>query len=89
MPGGPTNLQSQDLKTVSIYPNPVEDYVWIENPENKELEFLLYDLYGQLILRKSNCTFIDMSNLSEGVYMLSIKEINSRNIETKKIIKMN
>ncbi len=55
---------------ISIYPNPVSDYIQIET-ENKydNLQFELFDYQGKLILSQTNVTSIDVSSIESGIYM--------------------
>ncbi len=60
--------------SISIYPNPVEDMINITPQQSLNLQSIqIYDLYGKLLLRKvSNLVEIDISKLSDGLYMLQV-----------------
>jgi hypothetical protein len=74
------------FKDVKLYPNPVRDNnLKIENV-NESTDISLYDIRGQLIQRQAAVrgnTSIDVSKLSNGLYMLKMQ--NGKNIRTEKI----
>ena len=83
----PTNLNSQNFiidNSIKVYPNPVNDFVYIEfeNSENYIAE--IYTLLGQkiiemnLISEKKNR--IDLSTLENGLYFLKLKSLDHQNI---------
>lgn len=69
------NLNFEDLqRTISVTPNPFNDYFIIEGVENNLIE--LYDLHGRIVQSKFNNNFFDTENLKRGVYILVFKEKN-------------
>ena len=67
----------QILTNISIYPNPTNSILNIENAENATIE--IYDLLGRLILTKSNISAhekINVSNLNTGTYLIQFKNEN-------------
>jgi hypothetical protein len=72
------------IKNVSIYPNPTSSTVTIKTNEIIE-NVIVYNLLGKEILRGKMET-IDVSSLSQGMYMLQIETQNGV-IGTKRIIK--
>ena len=82
----PVNIADIDnFANVSIYPNPVRDNLKIDNlEENTTIE--IYSITGQRVHTVSSVmgsTEIDMSNLSNGVYVLKMQ--NGKNTRTEKI----
>ena len=80
-----SNIAGIDLKEVNIYPNPVSDYLKIENL-GESTDISIYRTTGQLVLTVSpamGSTEIDMSNLSAGIYFVKMQ--NGNNSLTKKI----
>ena len=68
------NLATDELNEVSslsIYPNPVADYIYL-NSQYADVSIL--DIYGRkmLLLNKMNDTFLDVSVLPKGTYLLKI-----------------
>ena len=65
-------------ENIIIYPNPATDIVTlnINNANNKDLEINIYDITGTLVkseILKQNQQKINIGDLSNGVYMVSIK----------------
>jgi hypothetical protein len=86
--GGITNLNNNNIEKpeVLIYPNPVNDIVQIECPQNTNIEII--NTQGQIIkklITTNSNTTIDLTKLSGGVYIMKIKTING--IIVKKLIK--
>jgi hypothetical protein len=74
-----------------IYPNPTTDVLTltIDNVNNKQMSYFLYNSNGTLIENKEikdNETIIDMSNYVSSMYFLKIME-GQRELKTFKIIK--
>ena len=60
----------------TYFPNPVSDRLVVEG-RGGEFEVELYDLRGQLLLRRSGCwgeTRLDMTGLAAGTYLLRISD---------------
>lgn len=80
-----TELQS----LVKIYPNPTNDYVFIESNDTLE-SIAIYDIHGRqiqilVLTGTTNSSKIDLSYLSKGVYFLNMKTKVGE--QTSKIIK--
>ena len=54
---------------VSVYPNPVSDILQING---KYSEINIFDLYGKLVLSSNAKKTIDISELSNGIYLVKI-----------------
>jgi hypothetical protein len=75
------------LENINIYPNPVNDYLYIYFDNSKKLFYSLYDISGKLIIDKSILAqSIDVSVLDKGIYILEIKDEEGNSIR-KKVIK--
>jgi thiol-disulfide isomerase/thioredoxin len=75
-----TSIQENNTSEFNIYPNPVKDVLTIDGIYNS---VNIYDVFGKLVLTSQTQKTIDVSNLSNGVYML---EINTEQaVKTKKI----
>ena len=69
------NLDFEDFqRTISVTPNPFNDYFIIEGVENDLIE--LYDLHGKILQSKFNDNVFDTENLKRGVYIIVIKGKN-------------
>ena len=75
--------------SVSLFPNPVSDYLYISTPDSygdaNALSVEVYDLAGHLLIKehdlKETVTKLDFSVLAAGVYVVKINSVS------KKIIK--
>lgn len=78
------NYYSSNSK-ISIYPNPVNDLLYIDDKNHSVAELKLYDCQGKLLLATSEKT-ISTQKLSPGIYtLIIINEKNQQQIE--KVIK--
>ena len=85
----PNSLDTETDSILKIYPNPVNDLLYIQLPGSDRVNVEMYDLDGALIGGKTiaNGTgTMNMSGLSSGVYILRINDGQRQYI--KKIIKM-
>lgn len=80
------HIESLPGSSLSIYPNPVRNtlYIEIENIPVEKVEIV--DLLGKpIISRKSNYEAVDMSQFNNGIYFVKI--YTEKNIITRKFIK--
>jgi hypothetical protein len=61
------NVQTNDVKSMAIYPNPTNDYLYINEKKN----YAVFNIMGQKILN-GNSEKIDVRNLNAGIYIISI-----------------
>jgi hypothetical protein len=82
-----TELEELEGKNMSVYPNPSTGIVDIDlnyyNP--KKLMIIVYDILGSKVLEKENYWRIDLSELTNGVYTMSIS-VDDKKPVCKKII---
>lgn len=87
-----TNLTSESkIYGVQFFPNPFKDLVHlrIQDITDKEIEVLLFDAYGKIVLKnilKDNLS-LDVTNLSSGAYILQYKFSNGE-VGYSKLIKL-
>jgi hypothetical protein len=64
----------------NLYPNPVSDVLNIEYVSNGPVQLQIFNAMGELVYEKNNTTIsrlnIDMSNLSSGIYTVSLRGEN-------------
>tara|TARA_R110000823_G_scaffold315705_1_gene451091 strand:- start:124152 stop:124670 length:519 start_codon:yes stop_codon:yes gene_type:complete len=83
---------SEKEKVLSIYPNPVKDKLIIKNTkfETSQLSLSTYTIQGKAVVSKNiqfeNETSIDVSDLSSGMYFISIEDKNGKT-STQKFMK--
>jgi Leucine-rich repeat (LRR) protein len=70
-------LKEATLQSISIYPNPVQNQLFIEITEGKISAINILGLSGKVVLSNPNYTkSIDVSGLSKGIYILKIETEN-------------
>ncbi|MDN5478040.1 MAG: T9SS type A sorting domain-containing protein [Chryseobacterium sp.] len=81
-------IEKQDIK---IYPNPVSEYTYVEiGYDFKEADIVLYDMGGrqlQSLKTKNKVTKINIQNLIQGAYLVTIKTDNDKTASAKLIKK--
>jgi hypothetical protein len=83
------SINNIDLFTtlkVKLYPNPANNFITIELDDTNETIIQLYNVNGQLILQKNtkgiNKEYIDLTSLSNGLYLVKIiSKVNQTNIK--------
>lgn len=77
------NLISENNSLFSIHPNPTNDILYIDNPENKKIEAItLIDVNGKMIKKLyPQKDEMDVNRVSPGVYYLIIKCQEGETIE--------
>ncbi|TVR36974.1 MAG: T9SS C-terminal target domain-containing protein [Cryomorphaceae bacterium] len=75
-----THIQPGHMPTLSLYPNPTRQWVWIQGCKNHMIDWVVHDATGRIVLHSSGISCnepIDVSKLSPGMYTIRI----SRNLE--------
>ena len=73
-------------KNIRIFPNPVSDYLHIDNIENIPIENIeIFDIVGRKMAAKQHNNFINMENLTKGIYFVKISTTNGYIV--KKVVK--
>lgn len=80
------SLDTTDFQheTISLYPNPVNNILYLTEIAKN---LIIADLSGKKVITASNVSEINLSHLSKGTYLVSIKN-ESGKITTQKIIKL-
>lgn len=73
----PASVSDYDLNTISVYPNPVKNLIYIKSKSNFNTNFNLFNIFGQSILKGvvSNKQ-INIANLKSGIYFLKLNNNN-------------
>jgi hypothetical protein len=58
---------------VSVYPNPTDNYLFIEGNKNP-ISISIYNLLGKKVISTKNTNRIDVKELSSGVYIINISD---------------
>jgi hypothetical protein len=78
------NIEDQEFDAIiNIYPNPVQDFLYLVNVENLK-SIKIYNSLGQLVIETKE-EKIDFSNLINGIYFVQIN--TEKGIKTNKVIK--
>jgi hypothetical protein len=75
------NNTSVALFGIQVYPNPVTDFLTIENNTSEVLSVNVYDVSGKLIISKSlnqPIESIDVSQLAKGTYLVELLNATNR-----------
>ncbi len=83
-----TNIHNSADFRGSVYPNPTEGNLYIENPSSDRFSYDIFNINGKLISSEQHIagsgTDVNLSNLSKGVYF--IKVITTEQTKTHRVI---
>lgn len=75
-----------EMESISILPNPTKGIVLFHGIEDEIFELSVYDSFGKLVKEKIRTpSQVDLSNLVNGIYFISIKTNNQMVI--RKVLK--
>jgi surface protein len=83
---GADSAEPTDVRSISVYPNPTDNILYVQAPENSSL--MLVDMNGKTLTQLTTETVetsIDMSSYAQGVYMLQIQTEEAA--ETMRIVR--
>ena len=72
----PTAIEDISSLGIVVYPNPTKNTITIET--RLEIKIEVYDIMGRLLIEEENTKRLDLSDLSNGLYNLSIIYNNKR-----------
>ena len=81
-----TGVEETISSEISVYPNPFNDQLIIELQSSNTMEFNIYSIIGEMVLKgsvSSDINTIDLSNLPPNIYFLKIEN------QSIKLIKQN
>jgi len=84
--GNPSNIQSNKLAGIKIYPNPASNLLYVSWHENRYLSYSIFSVIGNEVVSgklSQSTSEIDISQLNNGIYILSMTIDSSQT--TKKI----
>lgn len=79
------NETNSNAKAISIFPNPANTEINIDLPSNGNAQIEISNVMGQVIIIDQNKNKIDISNLTNGLYFISVKQ--GQQSYTQKLIK--
>ncbi|MCY1723357.1 T9SS type A sorting domain-containing protein [Prolixibacteraceae bacterium Z1-6] len=83
-----TDVNNFDKQTVKVYPNPVQDYLYMVMPDNSmSFKFEVFDITGHLLLNKyaTSNTPVNMRGISPGMYLYRITTLQNEVVRGKLI----
>lgn len=66
------NVVEISSETLSVYPNPATDVIYLEDVENEMIS--IYDAMGRLVIQQVYTESIDVSSLAKGVYAVKTQK---------------
>jgi hypothetical protein len=76
-PGVWVSENEMDASMVSIYPNPAVDFFYIDNKENENVDFVIYDACGRMVqsgvVIRMSAMQVDVASLHSGIYFVRIR----------------
>ena len=71
----PTGVSSSMRTLINVYPNPVNDYVNINNPLIGKADLKVYNAQGQIVYESGfdNNARVDVSSFSSGLYTIVVQ----------------
>jgi len=77
-----------ELEGVTVYPNPTVRYVNVEFVQNRQVQILLYNENGKIILQEKGDRFrLDLSSVASGLYFMIVKDDEHQKYKSFKIVK--
>lgn len=67
-----TSVNEYVKQNLEIYPNPATDVVFIQNCDEKDAEYVIYNAMGQEVKRGTTNHQISISDLNKGLYIIKI-----------------
>ena len=84
-PNDALSVKEMDKLNVKVYPNPTTDKLIIESDNNEQLNILIFNSLGEVVLSERYSDKINLEKLSKGLYTLRIFSDNQ--VFTQKIVK--
>ncbi len=79
-------INDDDKDFISLFPNPVKEYLYSNDNNIENFNYIITDILGRQLLEGKNSTFpILVSNLQSGIYFVNIEKDGNKYIQ--KIIK--
>lgn len=76
-----------NLESIKIYPNPANNRLYIQGLPNKNTFYVkIFDIIGRMLKYTKYTEGIDISNISEGCYLITIEDSFKNKVYEQKII---
>ncbi len=74
----PSTLIEATSQPLEVYPNPVSDVLYLNNLSCGQVDYSIFNVWGQEVANGSSCGTISVADLEKGVYFLQVEGENSR-----------
>lgn len=88
--GDPSNVLSVNPVNISVHPNPAADLLYVCSQHTENLNYVIYSIFGNRVSTGSLTSAqsnIDIGELNDGIYFLSIADKSKRVIKNVTFIK--
>ena len=76
------------LYEIKVYPNPVINILYLDNPERRTISYDLFSILGQSMKKGAGSVeSIEMFEIPPGVYVLRIQDVDTKQIRDFRVIK--
>jgi len=66
-------VSNTNQMAVSVYPNPTQDIIYLQNPKQEDFSASLYDVLGNKMKIQMQSEQMNLSSLASGTYFLNLK----------------
>ncbi|RYD91933.1 MAG: DUF4465 domain-containing protein [Sphingobacteriales bacterium] len=81
----PSSVKNVAQISVQLYPNPTANLLYIDAKE--QLDVMVVDMSGNLLINKKNVSQIDLSKLAAGQYLVKLSTKDGKKSVTKAVVK--
>jgi len=74
---------------INVYPNPASEFILIEVEGDLKYKVNIYDINGKLLISSVGLNVVRIDDLSQGTYLVEIKDLNSEERVVERIIVSN
>ncbi len=82
----PMNIDLSVENKIRVYPNPASEFIQISNVEYNSV-IQVFDMYGKELIRKKNQSYLDLSGINAGIYILIVSN-DSHQLAVLKFVKL-
>lgn len=79
--------ENSDFRRFKFYPNPASDFLVLDKSGRENYVFQLLDVRGSIIYDDIESEFLDISNLSNGIYFIRTKNLDQELVQKFVILK--
>ena len=84
--GSLTSTHNLSGLRINVYPSPASDFIYVEYNSQSPVEMKIYDLQGRLHLTAHNSQRLDVSKLAEGTYLLTLRNEETGDQVTDRVV---